>query len=141
MSRCEDRHPRRSPMVVADKTDGVCGAANQGPEGGPSSPCDGVPQLVFSSHPLRSSAPRNIRQKSLDSLGNDSIVRSIGRPCHPRLHVAYPSLSSGLFLALQVTYYAAFRRPLPSLVQAAYSLAFGPPFAFKRILSLTTPTR
>ena len=43
-------------VVVADKTGGVCGAANQGPEGGPSSPCGRVLRLVFDSHPSHPSA-------------------------------------------------------------------------------------
>ena len=56
MSWRRDTACRRSVMVVTDKTDGVCGAANQGPEGGPSSPCARVPRLVFNSHSSRSSA-------------------------------------------------------------------------------------
>ncbi|KAL1749795.1 hypothetical protein FB107DRAFT_280300 [Schizophyllum commune] len=43
-------------MTVADKTDGVCGAANQGPEDGPSSPRGRVLRLVLDSHPSRPSA-------------------------------------------------------------------------------------
>ena len=55
---------RRSPMTVADKTDGVCGAANQGPEVGPPSPCARARHLAFNSHPSRGSAASELAQNA-----------------------------------------------------------------------------
>ena len=43
-------------MAVEDKTDRVCGAANQGPEDGPSSPCARAHHLVLDLHTSRRSA-------------------------------------------------------------------------------------
>ena len=43
-------------MVVADKKDAVCGAANQGPEVGPSSPSGRADHPVLDFHPSQRSA-------------------------------------------------------------------------------------
>ena len=50
------RGARASMMAVEDKTDRVCGAANQGPEDGPSSPCARAHHLVLDFHPSQRSA-------------------------------------------------------------------------------------
>ena len=49
-------------MTVADKTDGVCGAANQGPEDGPSSPCAALTILPSTLIHRGGPPPRNERE-------------------------------------------------------------------------------
>ena len=50
------RGARASMVAVEDKTDRVCGAANQGPEVGPSSPCARAPHLALDFQPSQRSA-------------------------------------------------------------------------------------
>ena len=49
-------------MTVADKTDRVCGAANQGPEDGPSSPCAALTILPSTLIHRGGPPPRNERE-------------------------------------------------------------------------------
>lgn len=73
-------------MAVADKMDGVCGAANQGPEGGPSSPCGRVPRLDFNSHSSRSSAASESTPKHRNT--SPALILRILRS-HPCLAACY----------------------------------------------------
>ena len=70
-------------MVVADKKDAVCGAANQGPEVGPSSPSGRAHHLVLDFHPSQ----RSVASESPQYCSNTSPA-NILKVLRSRLHMS-----------------------------------------------------